>query len=148
MSIAQTGKKHTEESKKKMSEAQKGRFAVERHPMLGKTQSDESRKKMSESRKGKCAGEQHPMWGKSPSDEARKKMSAARIGKPSPRRRQVYCIELDKQWDCISGAEKELGINHVSEAASGKRNYAGLHPDTKEPLHWIYLYVDVFEEKE
>ena len=47
------GKKHKEETKKKMSEVKKG-----------KKHKEETKKKMSEVRKGKYVGEKHPRWGK------------------------------------------------------------------------------------
>ena len=43
-----TGKKHSDETRKKMSESTKG----ENHPMWGKTHSEETRNKISESTKG------------------------------------------------------------------------------------------------
>lgn len=57
------GKKHSEETKRKMSEAMKG----ERSPWLGKHLSEETRRKMSEVHKGKKF-----------SEETRRKMSEAR----------------------------------------------------------------------
>ena len=62
------GKHHTEEAKKKMSEARKGKYA-----------SEETRKKMSESRKGK----RH-------SEETKKKIGAAHKGKTYVRGRHWY----------------------------------------------------------
>ena len=63
MSEARTGKTHSEETKKKMSDAKTG----ENHPMfgkpginLGKTPSDETRRKMSEAH----SGENNHMFGK------------------------------------------------------------------------------------
>ena len=62
-----TGYIHTEEARKKMSEAKKG----ENNPMYGKHHTEEARKKISEANKG----ENNPMYGKHLSEEARKKMS-------------------------------------------------------------------------
>lgn len=45
--------------------------------------SDETRKRMSEARKGKYAGEKAPMWGRHISEEAKKKMSEANKGENS-----------------------------------------------------------------
>jgi len=60
------GKKHTKETRKKISEVQIGRKA-----------SEETRKKMSEMRKG----ENNAFYGKTHSDETRAKISAAGIGR-------------------------------------------------------------------
>lgn len=46
-----TGKKRSEEAKKKMSESRKGRFGGKNHPMFGKHHSEQSKRKMSESQK-------------------------------------------------------------------------------------------------
>ena len=64
-----SGYKHTEESKRKISEALKG----ENNPNYGKTLSKETRKKISEALKG----ENNPMLGKKHSKETRKKISEA-----------------------------------------------------------------------
>ena len=66
MSEAKKGKKLSEEHRKKISESQKG----ENHPMYGKHFSEETRKKMSESHKGHTV-----------SEETRKKISEAKKGK-------------------------------------------------------------------
>ena len=62
-----SGFKHYEESRKKMSEAQKGK----NNPMYGKRHSKKTKKKMSESKKG----ENNPMYRKRHSEETRKKIS-------------------------------------------------------------------------
>ena len=51
------------------------------HTALRKV-SDETRKKISEGNKGKQAGEKNPNYGKHPTDEVRRKMSEAHKGKP------------------------------------------------------------------
>ena len=74
------GKHPSEETRKKMSEANKG----ENNPQFGKLPwnkgkclSEETRKKMSGSKKGK----NHPFFGKHHSEKTRRKMSKAHIGK-------------------------------------------------------------------
>lgn len=99
------GKNHTEETKTKLSEARKGIFVGENHPMygkrgednpnFGKRHSNETLYKMSIANKGeknhmygkkhseearrkisqKLKGENHPLYGKKHSEETRKKMS-------------------------------------------------------------------------
>ena len=54
------GKHHTEETKRKISEAKKG----EKHPLYGKILSEETKRKISESLKGRLSGEKHPFYGK------------------------------------------------------------------------------------
>ena len=74
------GKKRSEETKKKMSEAAKGN-----KNSLGHRHTEETRKKMSEAKKGKYIGEKHPNYGKHPSEETRKKLSEAHKGNTSVR---------------------------------------------------------------
>ena len=70
------GKHHTEETRKKLSQANKG----ENNPMYGKTHTENTRKKMSQANKG----EKHPMYGKHHTDATRKKMSQASKGENNP----------------------------------------------------------------
>lgn len=102
MSLAQIGKRHTEETKQKISEKHKGRIFSSEHRRrigeakkdasfykdpeykekqrlgrLGKKHSIETRMKMSLSQ----TADKHPMYGKLHSDETKKKMSESRTGK-------------------------------------------------------------------
>ena len=65
-----SGFKHSEKTKKKISEANKGKTPWNK----GKTHSEEIRKKMSESLKG----ENNPMYGKRHSEKTRKKISESK----------------------------------------------------------------------
>lgn len=68
------GKHHTEESKKRMSEIKKKTYVGENHPFYGKNHTEESKKKMSEVRKGRYTKENNPFYGKQHSEETRTKM--------------------------------------------------------------------------
>lgn len=75
------GYKHTEETRKKMSEHHAD-VSGEKHPMYGRHHSEEWRQKMSE--RMKCEnhkGEKNPMYGKKHSEETRKKLSDAIKGR-------------------------------------------------------------------
>ena len=109
MIIASTGRKHTEEEKRKISEANKG----EKHPMFGKHFSDDARKKMSEAQKAR--------W----TDDERKKVSERMKGKKRSResvcagaknhRKKIFCIELNKEFDSLKSAAEEMGkIGHTA----------------------------------
>ena len=75
---AMWGKAHSEETKKKMSEAKKG----ENNAMWGKPCSEETRKKISEANKGKTRKKiSEARKGKPLSEETRKKISEANLGK-------------------------------------------------------------------
>lgn len=71
MSDAKKGKKHSEEHKQKLSETHKGKQL-----RLGCKHSEETKKKMSEARKGENNG----MYGKKHSEETKKKISEAQKG--------------------------------------------------------------------
>ena len=68
------GKHHSEESRRKLSEAQK-KYVGEKHPMFGKHHSEETKKKLSDSHKGKQIGEDNPFFGKHHKEETLKKLS-------------------------------------------------------------------------
>ena len=59
--------KHTEESKRKISENLKGKFTGIKHPMYGKHHSEETKRKISEAGKGR-----------KPSAETKRKLSESR----------------------------------------------------------------------
>ena len=65
------GKKMSEEFCRKNSESHKG----EKNSFYGKHHSEEIKKKMSEARKGKHLGKDNPFYGKTHSDELKKKLS-------------------------------------------------------------------------
>jgi group I intron endonuclease len=75
-----SGRKHSDESRKKMS--------GENNPMFGKNHTDESHKKMSDVHKkiehpgNFKTGENNPNFGKNLSEETRKKISDAQKGRP------------------------------------------------------------------
>lgn len=70
------GLKHTEETKKKISNAEKGRVS----PMKGKKHSEETRRKISMSNKGKVRRSGFTL-----SEETKMKISKAEKGKPKPK---------------------------------------------------------------
>ena len=101
LSEAHKGKHHSEETRKKLSENRKGmQHSEETRKKLsesnkGKHHSEETRKKFSENRKGKYTGENNPMYGKHLSEESKKKISEARkgkyVGENSPSAKKVFC---------------------------------------------------------
>lgn len=102
---AMYGKHHSEKSRKKMSDAHKGKsmskehyiklsneFKGEKNPFYGKHHSEEQRKKWSEMRKGVTS----PMKGRHLSDEARKKISESQKGKKrGPYKKKVKLCEVE-----------------------------------------------------
>ena len=117
------GRKHSEESIEKMKKAARSRC-----------EDSEWRKKMSESLRGREV-----------SDATRKLISDAmtgkNTGKNNHRSTPIYCIELEREFECLSEVDR-LGITSresVRRCILGKKQSAGTHPITGEPLHWISL---------
>ncbi len=102
------GKKHTEESKQKMSEKAKGRKHTAKH-----------KKNMSEAKKGK----NHPYYGKKRSDEYKRKMSEALKGK--------YMGELNSQWKGGISCEPYCDVwidKEYKESIKERDNYTCQNP--------------------
>ena len=111
----------SEETRKKLSEALKGRVFSQEHKdrigqaLAGRVFSDESIEKMRKAQIGRCKGSKHP------------------------RCRPIYCPELDKNFWGAAEAEELYGIDrtYIYACLSGRQKSAGKHPQTGEPLHWI-----------
>ena len=138
----EVGYKHTEEAKKKMSEARKGKYGGELHPMYGmngelspnygKKHTEETKQKISEALKGKYCGEKasaygrcgelspmygrcgelNPFYGKQHTDEAKQKM------KDSHKRRREsgkYNIYSSKKVRCLNTGQIFKNKKEASE---------------------------------
>ena len=115
-----SGYKHTEESKRKISEALKG----ENNPNYGKTLSKETRKKISETLKG----ENNPNYGKTLSKETRKKISEALKGENNPMLGKKHSKETRKK---ISEAQNTTGFYRVYKQKNNR---------CKQGFIWRYQY--------
>ena len=164
-----SGKEHkgygkvSEETKSKMSESRKG----EKHHMYGKQLSEEQKQKISEAMKG----EKHPNYGKQRTEESKRKqsktlkgtkhsketkqkMSETRKGHKPTNIKKVFCVETKQVFDSIEDANKWYQettgggriASHIGECCQGKRKSTGKHPETGEPLRWMYY--DEYLEKE
>ena len=120
---------HTEETKRKLSEANKGHtpwnkgvtgfFVGEKNGMYGKHPSEETRRKIGEANKGNKY-----FLGKHPSEETRRKISEAQKGRISPRKGVKLSDEQRKKL-----SESHKGLHHTEEwkkmmsnKMSGKNN--------------------------
>jgi len=130
------GKKHSEESKKKMSDARKkwsyteehiARFKGRTSPMKGKTHSDKTRKKLSEA--GKLRKQSLESREKTSatllalnltrSKETREKMRQAKLGISHPRKTCEYCgkeitVAMFTRWHGENCKFKEISEFHQS----------------------------------
>lgn len=85
------GKKHTEESRQKMSESLKGKMSGDKNgmygksgelnPMWGRVHSEETKQKQSLVKKGKYVGDKNPFSSKRHSEETKQKLRELNIGK-------------------------------------------------------------------
>lgn len=127
------GKHHSEETRKKMSDAALG----EKNHNFGKQMPDDVRAKISES----LSGENSYWYGRHHTDESKKKMREANSDSNHPQRRQVYCYELDEYFWGVKEAADKYGINgsSISRCCRGKLKSAGKHPITGQKLHWSYV---------
>lgn len=111
----------SEETRKKLSVALKGRVFSQEHKdhigqaLSGRVFSDESIEKMRQSQIGRCRGSKHP------------------------RCRPVYCPELDQSFWGAAEAEEIYGIDrtYIYACLSGRQKSAGKHPITGEKLTWF-----------
>lgn len=138
-SLHQKGKKHSEETKRKISEALKGKEPWNAGKKTGPL-SEEHKKRLSESMKGGNStswkkGQTPWNKGKKHSSETRRKMSEALKGRSAWNRKKVRCIETNEVFDSANEAAKSKGLKSHSgivSVANGKAITAG-------NLHWEYV---------
>jgi hypothetical protein len=110
-SEAATGKKHTEEAKRKISEANSGRTRTEEtrrllseskkgenNPNFGKELSEETKRLLSVANKG----ENNPNFGKEHTEEAKRKISEANSGRKHTEETRRLLSELNKNKPLVS----------------------------------------------
>ena len=102
------GKHHSEETKKKIGEAMKGKNFGEKSPMYGKHHTDETIRKISEAMKGKHL-----------SEETKKKLSEAMKGKPKSKETRNKMSEAKKNMS--EETKKKIGA-----ASKGNTNAKGM----------------------
>lgn len=121
------GRKHTEESKLKMSKTKKGKPI----PWLnnGKERTEEHKKNLSKSLKGR----QSPNKNKKFDEERCKKLSEASTSKKMVKQMDLQGNTI-KIWDSISMAQKTLQIRHISEVCRNLKYHK-----TSGGYKWEYI---------
>lgn len=126
ISISHTGKKLSEEHKKKLSAFFKGRknplsaHKGEKNPFYGKRHSDETMAKIKESKKGKQSGENNPFYGKKHSAETIKKQSDIKKGKPCPEYTKLRSSQAHKGKPKSEEARKKLSASLMGHKSWNK----------------------------
>ena len=117
----------------------------EDNPFYGKRHTEESKKKMSGSTVGSYVGDKNPMYGKHHTENTRNKMSQNHADfshENHPRSMPVYCIELNEVFWGATDAQNKYGISYstISACCKHKKGYgsAGKHPENGEKLHWLH----------
>lgn len=131
MSKAHKGKKLTDEHKKKISDACKGHKPC--------VHSEETKRKLSQINTGKTL-----------SDDTKRKISKTLTGikrspetlkkrkDHSPMNVPVYCPELDMLFQTITDAAKYTGTHraNIQKCLKGERHTTGVQKETNRRLHW------------
>jgi len=141
-----TGVTRTGESKKKQSEARKGKYAGEKNPMYGVPHTEETKKKLSEA----LSGENNPLFGV-PRTEAQKKAHSERMsGEKHPNYGNTGALNpLSKAIIAIQPDGTELHFGSIREAARklkkdrcdlGKYLKTGHVPTKGKFKGWRFLY--------
>ena len=110
------GKKHSEQTKEKISAANKG-----------KKRSEQTKAKISAVHKGKKLSDEHKAIliaankGKKCSQQTKAKLSAAQ------HKKQVYCLELDRIFEGVNIVARELSLHHsnIIKCCQGERKTTG-----------------------
>jgi len=125
--MAHLGKKHTEETKLKLSKLMKGRIPWN----TGKSLSEEHRKNISLNH-ADISGKNHPLYGKHHSDESKMKMSKAHKGKLLPEETRKKMSETHKGMIFSKEHRRKLsvalkGIHRSEETKDKMRNEKSPH---------------------
>lgn len=111
-------KKHTDETKLKMSLKRRGRFVGEKSPLFGVPKTKEHRENMSKSKIGKNLGENHPNFGKTLPQSWKDKISKARKesgltkGGNHPLAKIVLNLETGIFYECIKDASEAHDLKY------------------------------------
>lgn len=123
------GKKHSEETKIKMSNAKKGKPS----PKKGIPVSEKERERLRQLNNARIGTK----W----SEEQHRKMDGRYANGNSTSCVPIYCPELDESFWGLQEACDKYGLTkpNISKCLKGIRKHSGKHPVTGEKLSWQYL---------
>ena len=116
------GRKHSEESKQKMSQELKGKYSGEKSVHYGKKHSDERKQKQSERQKIAMVGEGNPMYGKKHKEETKELFSQQRKGNMNSAKK-VKCINTGEIFNSAKEVAQHFGLvqGSVTRVCRGER---------------------------
>ncbi|AGE59826.1 GIY-YIG catalytic domain-containing endonuclease [Acanthocystis turfacea Chlorella virus TN603.4.2] len=129
MSEAQSGKTHTKETRMKMSISRTG----ENHPMYGKTHTDETKIKL----RAAFSGEKHPMYGKARSDETKKRISAAKKGEKT-HTKTIFQYDMGNSFIQSFDSSKEAAAHLNKRYETSIRRCARGERESAHGYRWSY----------
>lgn len=149
------GTRHSEETKRKISESKMGSHASESARLnMSNSQKRRWNKDARDEASKRYAGEGNPMYGvhrygdlnpmygKIHSDDAKKKISESNRGKNNPRSKRVICIETGIVYDSGGEAERMTGIKSQTILACCNHD---LHRKTAGGFHWEFYNIHTKE---
>lgn len=149
ISIANTGKKHSEETKRKLSESHKGLgnkrvVCIETGAIYNSIKEASIQLNLKGYHIGSCCsgnrqtcGGFHWCYEKDYNKEKIKELLTPKINKHCI---SILCVETNKKYNSIQNAAFDIGISPtgITEFFKGRQSYAGKLPDGTK-LHWKYI---------
>lgn len=148
ISIANIGKRHSEDTKRKLSESHKGLGAkrvvcVETMAIYNSIKEASEQLNLKGHHIGSCCnGDRQTCGGYHwcfEDDYNEEKVKELLIPKVNKHCMPVLCVETNKKYDSIQDAASAIGISKtgITEFLKGRQSYAGKLPDGTK-LHWEY----------
>lgn len=140
----ESGRVLSTETRQKMSNVRKGKFAGSNNPNYGKKHTEEARRRMSENLVGKYCGLFSPRYGVKATQETKEKMSASRKNSVAAQKhitklnaakaKKVLCKETGEIYSSAHEAARKTGYSqgNISAACRGKYERA-------YGCHWEYV---------
>ena len=124
----------SDEAKRKISLARKGKYCGKNSCNYGKHLSEQTRKKMSEAKRTAYCGAGNPFYGMHHTDETKKKISETKLANGTWNDKPVRCIDTGIVYRSISAAFRDTGCDGsaIGKCCTGKLK-------TSHGLHWEFV---------